>query len=136
MTVAELAALAAKVEGFERPRVCCSLCRGSSLAWGTEPCLQCGCTGWTDDDSPAALLMAVMLYARKHHGDVWLLGSSVQVSVMRKEKGGISMPSRRESIPVASEESIACAALVALLRANGVGVGDEPTASTPGTTAS
>lgn len=117
MTLAELAALAAKVEGFVQPRVCCSLCRGTSLAWGTEPCFQCGCTGWTDDNSPAALLMAVAVVVAKGT-DVMLLGRR-RFSIARDVGPG---PVYSDDLPMAEPESIARAALVALLRAHGVEV--------------
>ncbi len=107
MTLSDLAALASeKVPGFKRPWP-------SDHGGNSRP-----------DDSPAALAMAVLVYARKYHGDVWMLGSSVQVSVMRKAEGALSMSGWRELILVASEESIARAILTALLRAHGVEVGD------------
>ena len=129
MTVAELAALAAKVEGFERPAAVPCPCDGVGF------CVRCLFSddddGW--DNSPAALLMAVMLYARKHHGDVEMNGASVAVHSMQMGPGLKPVMRRgRAAMPGETEESIARAALVALLRANGV----ETTPATPETTAS
>ena len=110
MTLAELAALAAKVEGFKRPMVQCPFCDGPPHG----ECEECDDTGFAGaDSSPAALLMAVTLHAsvtRKRRGDFALISSSIGVWGSAVHDG--------------TAESIARAALVALLRAHGVGVPD------------
>ena len=63
MTLAELAALAAKVEGFERPAAVPCPCDGVGF------CVRCLFSddddGW--DNSPAALLMAVVQHSLEFH---------------------------------------------------------------------
>lgn len=106
-----LAALAAKIPEFKRPvrRVCG--CRGY------VNCPACG--GFDDewDDSPAALLMAVAVAIAKG-ADVMLLGRT-RVSVAREVGPG---PVYSDDLPMAEPESIARAAVEALLRAHGVEV--------------
>lgn len=118
--LAELAALAAKVEGFVQPRVCCSLCQGTSLAWGTEPCFQCGCTGWTDDNSPAAPLMAVHMYVLTLEDDGGCSATINGEYAYGRFRNGSKLGTTDEI--ERTPEGIARAALVALLRAHGVEV--------------
>lgn len=98
MTLSDLAALAAsKVPGFERPD-------------GLR-CATCDAQGGYFDDSPAALLMAVVLHRCKTQKP--LLGRGHGIFCLPVD----AAPDTRES-----PESIARAALVALLRAHGVEV--------------
>lgn len=120
MTLAELAALAeSRVPGFIRPmyeRIVCEEVNHCSADCNAEP---------GPNDSPAALLMAVMLYARKHHGDVEMNGASVAIVAVQIGPGlKPALRRGRAAMPEETEESIARAALVALLRAHGVEVQD------------
>lgn len=102
MTLSDLAALAdEKVPGFERPD-------------GLR-CATCDAQGGYFDDSPAALLMAVALHGalliEVHPAYVGCLGPGREDSEEEHHDG--------------TPESIARAALVAILRAHGVEVADE-----------
>jgi len=110
MTLADLAALAAKVEGFVRPES--GMCSGCGYEMGYCACSKKG-PEW--DNSPAALAMAVLLYARQGNrkleidrGD-FLMRRGTEWSRAKSED---------------SDESIARALLTALLRAHGVEVVD------------
>ncbi len=134
-TVADLAALAAKVEGFERPVRNCEQCGGSGEGLGTvvgwrddsewappPRGIECRCLAptWAPgpylewDNSPAALAMAVLQTRRwlefDHSTVVWL-----------GERQRIGGEARHDGTP----ESIARALLTALLRAHGVEVPSE-----------
>lgn len=130
MTLAELAALAAKVDGFVRPiGEPCSACGGAG-SYTDEPPLaahpgdvlmRCGCGGepaW--DNSPAALLMAVVKCPNR------FVKSCDEVDVQRPKDERGEWPWGACDLDNGTEESIARAALVALLRAHGVEVTDEP----------
>lgn len=121
MTLAELAALAAKVEGFDRPVRDHQACDGTGAEWRGARSFPCSCqfSAWEQgsgtewDNSPAALLMAVAMQGR------FVVVDWREVSVARHTSPEtIHSHCRHERTP----ESIACAALVALLRAHGVGV--------------
>lgn len=121
MTLAELAALAAKVEGFKRPRrvlVCQGNCRGRA-------CVVCDGPGDEWDNSPAALLMAVVQHSLEFHA------LEQDIVFVRGVRGGRTDGKCLIEATGLPNEDIARAALVALLRANGV----ETTASTPETSA-
>ncbi len=64
MTLADLAALAAKVERFQRPKQFCPKCGGTGQVERSYLTYkQCQCEvfpGWEWDNSPAALAMAVL----------------------------------------------------------------------------
>ena len=111
MTLSELAALAAKVEGFERPTVvhCDDGCDG------------CDDRTWVFDNSPAALLMAVVAcIARTDHRLIIGFDDNT-VRVWQVEPVEL-WEAHHDCTP----DGIARAALVALLRAHGVEVSDEP----------
>jgi hypothetical protein len=113
MTLPDLAALAAeKVPGFERPD-------GSR-------CATCDAHGGYFDDSPAALLMAVVQHSLEFHA------LEQDIVFVRGVRGGRTDGKCRIEATGSPNEDIARAALVALLRANGV----ETTPATPETTAS
>lgn len=114
MTLPELAALAEKVEGFERPVQACRTCGGYGDATPGWRYTKCECEagdGCEWDNSPAALLMAVVLHRCKTQKP--LLGRGHGIFCLPVD----AAPDTRES-----PESIARAALVALLRAHGVEV--------------
>lgn len=105
MTLPELAALAEKVKGFERP---------TAVVWSPTPPRT---SERVPDNSPAALLMAVFEYQLKGNrkletdrGDILIRRGDDWVRVKAGE----------------TQEGIARAALVALLRAHGVEVADDP----------
>ncbi len=108
MTLADLAAMAEAVEGFEIPtrRIC----------WcNNDPeCEVCGGCSEEPDNSPAALLMAVHLVAHDLHA------GHAEVSI-RQGYGKLAVALLAGD---KAPESIARAALVALLRAHGVEVPD------------
>lgn len=115
MTLPELAALAAeRVPGFRRPTRKCEWCGG--VKWGNrlEPCDKCDDNGRVLDDSPAALWMAVTTLPRHTVEKHWQ-----QIRVCA-DTNGWSRSCDHDGTP----ESIACAALVALLRAHGVEVAE------------
>lgn len=115
MTLPELAALAAeRVPGFRRPTRKCEWCGG--VKWGNrlEPCDKCDDNGRVLDDSPAALLMAVTTLPRHTVEKHWQ-----QIRVCA-DTNGWSRSCDHDGTP----ESIARAALVALLRAHGVEVAE------------
>lgn len=115
MTLSELAALASKtVLGFERPQRACLDCHNR---YDVVVCSRCGDTdGLVWDDSPAALLMAAVMWAcGSRWRDVLFTEGVVQVSGERRTQFGMVRGG-------ASPESIARAALVALLAAHGVEV--------------
>ena len=122
MTLAELAALAAKVEGFERPAAVPCPCDGVGF------CVRCLFSddddGW--DNSPAALLMAVVQHSLEFHA------LEQDIVFVRGVRGGRTDGKCLIEATGLPNEDIARAALVALLRANGV----ETTPATPETTAS
>jgi len=107
MTLADLAALAAKVEGFVRPES--GMCSGCGYEMGYCACSDKG-PEW--DNSPAALAMAVWALpgrrVEKYANGVYVFGPHDTAWC------------RHDGTP----EEIARALLVALLRANGVEVPD------------
>ena len=122
MTLAELAALAAKVEGFKRPTRKCEWCGGEQWGNRLEPCGKCDDNGRTFDVSPAALLMAVAVWNYAKGRDLqsrsWLWGYNF---IIRDGADGRGLGDLKDGTP----EAIARAALVALLRAHGVEVAGE-----------
>jgi hypothetical protein len=116
-TTADLAALAAKVEGFKRPTRRCEWCGG--VKWGNrlEPCDKCDDKGRAFDDSPAALAMAVLVYVTTRAFLVELDDERVRVL----GHGACGTMGMLDAAP----ESIARALLTALLRAHGVEVPSE-----------
>ncbi len=125
MTLSDLAALAAKVEGFERLTKPHEICGGTGMV-GTLALSPCSCqfAGWAPalgrdwDDSPAALAMAVQQHVTKYALCSELDDERIVVHAHRRT-GTCGLPD-------ASAESIARALLVALLRAHGVEVADDP----------
>lgn len=124
MTLPELAALAVeKVPGFKRPLKYCDECDDPMEFPGktrdeygqTRTCGWCDGTGALFNNSPAALLMAVVTIPRHTVEKHW-----EQVRVCA-DTNGWSRSCDHDGTP----ESIACAALVALLRAHGVEVSGE-----------
>lgn len=122
MTLPELAALAAeKVPGFKRPVCWCSACTEPADTPGKIrdeygqwlKCWGCDGSGRVVDDSPAALLMAVAVACRSLK-----LGVSTVLATTAVSAGASTVTDR-------TEDQLARAALVALLRAHGVEVGDE-----------
>lgn len=120
MTLPELAALAAKhVPDFKRPMCACFECDEGTVVdqFGDDAkaCRSCNGAGFKPDSSPAALLMAVHTVphhsVEKHPGRLY-----VSVSC---ESG--TWGCDHDGTP----ESIARAALVALLRAHGAEVQDD-----------
>ena len=122
-TLAELAALAAKVPGFKRPLKYCDECDDPMEFPGktrdeygqTRTCGWCDGTGALFNNSPAALLMAVSVLpghsVEKHPGRLYV-AVSCESGVWGCDHDGTS-------------EGIARAALMALLRAHGVEVQDD-----------
>mgnify|MGYP006055686985 FL=1 len=108
MTLAELAALAAKVDGFERPTVvhCDDGCDG------------CDDRTWVFDDSPAALLMAVWMLPYK------ITRTQQSVTVERYCERIRGFYESADFRVIVTQEDAARAALVALLRAHGGEVQD------------
>ena len=114
MTLSKLAALAAeKVPGFKRPMSSCRTCACWTRVRVRE-CPTCHGGDWALDSSPAALLMAVVTIPRHTVEKHW-----EQVRVCA-DTDGFSRSCGHDGEP----ESIARAALVALLRAHGVEVSD------------
>lgn len=132
LALGELATLASTaVDGFERPFHKCARCNGRGeffhdVFHEDVTCARCGGAKGSFNNDPAALAMAVWLYARKTSGGVEMDGSSVAVFVVRQARG-VSRLLRKGGAEMAdvSEESIARAFLVALLRAHGVEVKGE-----------
>lgn len=131
MTLAELAALAAKVEGFVLPMGPCEECEAKGRVYRNEfyhlnggfvPCPSCNGTKVFPSDDPAALLMAVAAWNYTKGRDLqtrsWLWGYNF---IIRDGGGGRGLGELKDGTP----ESIARAALVALMRAHGVEVADE-----------
>jgi hypothetical protein len=120
VTLAELAALAdKKVPGFVHPSNHCPVCYGHGFVDG-QTCYECDDAARVEDNSPAALAMAVMVCVAKAR-DVMLL-SGYRASVAREVGPG---PSYSDSRTITEPESIARALLTALLRAHGVVVPSE-----------
>lgn len=115
MTLSELAALAAKVEGFERPTAVPCPCGGVGFC---VECFFCGEEGrW--DNSPAALLMAVVQHSLEFHA------LEQDIVFVRGVRGGRTDGKCLIEATGSPNEDIARAALVALLRAHGVEVAGE-----------
>lgn len=119
MTLPELAALAAKVPGFVRPTCNCFECDEGTVVdqFGDDAkaCRSCNGAGFKLDNSPAALWMAVTTLPRHTVEKHWQ-----QIRVCA-DTNGWSRSCDHDGTP----ESIARAALVALLRAHGVEVSGE-----------
>lgn len=122
MTLPELAALAEKVEGFDRPVRDHQACDGTGAEWRGARSFPCSCqfSAWEQgsgtewDNSPAAFLMAVALAS----GQLFLGNVLVHVTQGDRPVAEATIPGERNA------EALARAALVALLRAHGVDVSE------------
>jgi hypothetical protein len=110
-TLADLAALAAKkVPGFVHPSNHCPVCYGHGSVDG-QTCYECDDAARVEDNSPAALAMAVLVFC-----------DLTEVGQTYASCSGVAVGEAKHS---RNPESIARALLTALLRAHGVEVPSE-----------
>jgi hypothetical protein len=116
VTLEDLAELASKhVEGFKRPMSSCRTCQCWTRIRESD-CPACKGGNWALDNSPAALAMAVLRYARKGNRKL-----EIDRGDFLMRRGAEWSRAKSED----SDESIARALLTALLRAHGVEVPSE-----------
>ena len=125
VTLPELSALAAGVEGFVRPFHKCARCNGRGeffhdVLHDDVTCAACDGTKGRFDNSPTALLMAVVQCSLEFHA------LEHEIVFVRGVRGGKGAGRAAIDATGAPNDDIARAALVALLRAHGVEVSDEP----------